>query len=790
MREVRCAPRLLSMPRLGGARAGGSWVVLAVAVLLMLGARVSTALADTTITVNTPIEELTPHDGLCSLDEADLFINGSSEPDCAAGLVSGASTVIVPAGCYVFTGIFRFVGTTTMQGAGPGPPGCNGGGTVIREQAAAQPVFNTNGATTTITGLTLTGGHPSCQSQGDVQCNGGGIRNMGTLTVRNVLITGNSTGAAFDSTTEGGKGGGIYSAFDALTVENSTITGNSAGHGTFPGGPGADGGGIYNDEGDLTLINSVVSGNSAGDGAAGPPGATGGDGGAGGSGGGIFNRMDSRLVVQGSTISGNHAGAGGAGGDGASGGGLGGQGGDGGGVFQGQLATISDSTISGNLAGNGGTGGAGGGSTGGHGGTAGNGGGTDTQGPSTTMTNVTLTGNVAGQAGVGGTGIPHGVDAIGGQGGAIFAGNATTIRNVTIAGNTASGFGGGVLVSGNVTEAASIIAQNGPQNCEPSPTDGGGNVVFGDHTCPGTQADPILGPLASNGGPSQTMALLAGSAAIDVAGTAGCPAADERGVARPEGPRCDAGAYEFAPPGIAGATAAATGATTATVSAGVVANLRDTTVLVRYGRTTTYGLTTAGVDAGSGNEQGQVNLQLTGLSPNTAYHAQLVATNGDGTSASGDLTFMTPPSGPSGVVPILSGLRQSANRWAQGSALASLSRTKALPIGTTFSFTLNEPASLGFSFSQTLPGRLVHHRCVAPTRSRARLRHCSRSLTGGSLALAGHAGANKVRFYGRLTRRRRLKPGRWTVVVVARTPSGLSSAPHRLSFTIVADRRR
>jgi hypothetical protein len=56
---------------------------------------------------------------------------------------------------------------------------------------------------------------------------------------------------------------------------------------------------------------------------------------------------------------------------------------------------------------------------------------------------------------------------------------------------------------------------------------------------------PGLAPLTSNGGPTQTLALLAGSPAID-AGDPACPppATDQRGVSRPQGPRCDIGAFE------------------------------------------------------------------------------------------------------------------------------------------------------------------------------------------------------------------------------------------------------
>jgi predicted outer membrane repeat protein len=78
------------------------------------------------------------------------------------------------------------------------------------------------------------------------------------------------------------------------------------------------------------------------------------------------------------------------------------------------------------------------------------------------------------------------------------------------------------------------------------------NGVGGDKV--GAAASPLdarLAPLANNGGPTQTHALLSGSPAIDAANPAApgsggnaCPPADQRGVARPQGPRCDIGAFE------------------------------------------------------------------------------------------------------------------------------------------------------------------------------------------------------------------------------------------------------
>ncbi|HXJ72585.1 MAG TPA: immunoglobulin domain-containing protein, partial [Candidatus Dormibacteraeota bacterium] len=56
--------------------------------------------------------------------------------------------------------------------------------------------------------------------------------------------------------------------------------------------------------------------------------------------------------------------------------------------------------------------------------------------------------------------------------------------------------------------------------------------------------DPLLDVLHKNGGPVETLELLAGSPAIDAADTNFCLGTDARGVARPSGARCDIGAYE------------------------------------------------------------------------------------------------------------------------------------------------------------------------------------------------------------------------------------------------------
>ena len=66
-----------------------------------------------------------------------------------------------------------------------------------------------------------------------------------------------------------------------------------------------------------------------------------------------------------------------------------------------------------------------------------------------------------------------------------------------------------------------------------------------------TNTDPLLLPLADNGGPTPTHALHHDSSAIDAVPVADCTDAygnpltiDQRGVARPQGAACDIGAYE------------------------------------------------------------------------------------------------------------------------------------------------------------------------------------------------------------------------------------------------------
>ena len=328
-------------------------------------------------------------------------------------------------------------------------------------------------------------------------CAGGGIYNLSVMTITNSLVAGNT--AQF--------GGGIDNAFmGTLAATNVEVTGNAAEDN--PGDPSA-GGGIEN-LGVMTLSDSAIHNNSA------PIGAGVANGGtltvsssdlyanvAATRGGGLHNSFE--LTVETSNIYGNQAGSGGGGGLSS----------ESGGVLVRQTAVYNNSAT-------------------------GSGGGIVHNVPlgsnSFVIRNSTISGNSTS-----GTG-----------GGLRNAGVAsTTLENVTLRNNQAVVVNGQSIsvFSGTLTAKNSLIATNqSGNNCAGTIGSQGYNIA-NDNSCSlNATADlpnttPLLGPLQNNGGNTLTHALLVGSPAIDSGNN--CPAEDQRGVSRPFGAACDRGAYEF-----------------------------------------------------------------------------------------------------------------------------------------------------------------------------------------------------------------------------------------------------
>jgi hypothetical protein len=136
------------------------------------------------------------------------------------------------------------------------------------------------------------------------------------------------------------------------------------------------------------------------------------------------------------------------------------------------------------------------------------------------------------------------------------------------------------------------------------------------------------------------------------------------------------------------------------------------------------------------------------------------------------------------VRPTIGGVSQSHRFWREGSLLARISSAhKPPPIGTTYSFTLNEKATVTLIFARRVGGRMVDGKCVAPNHKNAKRHKCKRSVRAGELSFAGHTATNKVRFQGRISRKHKLALGNYVLTILANSSGG--SASKSLSFAIV-----
>ncbi len=347
------------------------------------------------------------------------------------------------------------------------------------------------GATVNMTDLVVVNGRAD---------NGGGIRNYGTLNMHGSQISSNSAS---------GLGGGIYSAGN-LSIDNTAVSQNTSG----------SGGGIAMDNPTAAPISFNMTASYLGQNTAAA------------AGGGIYisGRVNAALPLGTSVnaITLNQAARGG-------------------GIFNSGNLTVDRLFLDANTASE-------------------EGGGLSNRSGSASIARSNITNNHADgpESGNGGGGLFNASDSV------------LTVNNSTISQNKSNIVGGGIVNFGNLliafstisnnnndglnlgspssaTISNSIVADNAVVNCDlsgPVLTSNGFNIDSANSCGFGqpsdlASTDPLLQPLANDGGDTRNQALSPGSPAVDSANSSTCPATDQRGVARPQGPRCDRGAYEL-----------------------------------------------------------------------------------------------------------------------------------------------------------------------------------------------------------------------------------------------------
>ena len=456
--------------------------------------------------------------GICVFGLATVNINNSTFAENTATYNYGGG------GIYLYLGSLNITNSIIKNNTATFKPSGGGGGIAIGTSSAAFTITNsviTENSADSAGGISAGGtGVISGSTISNNRANGaaGGLHSSGILSLIDSTVSGNTV---VDSN---GTGGGIFN-FGRLSVSNSTVSGNSAAIGggilTY-GGLNASGlnisnntssksgAGIYSSAGGtttlpVTLNNSIISGNNSSE-----------------FGGGIYNREQINLVN--TTVRNNSSSLGG------------------GGIFNVFLnvgtATLNatNSTINGNTS-------------------NAAGGGIANQTGTVNLTNSTVSNNTA--RGVGG-GITNNSN------GKINLINVTIVFNTTII-----GAGGGVNNSGDlVTALNTIFARNVTGGNAPAASDFNGTINSQGYNIIGTtkgttiagtttgnllNTDPVLSPLADNGGLTLTHALGPNSPAIDAGNPANVLAADQRGFTRPNDgngdglARGDIGAFEVRP---------------------------------------------------------------------------------------------------------------------------------------------------------------------------------------------------------------------------------------------------
>ncbi|WP_238541933.1 choice-of-anchor Q domain-containing protein [Acidovorax sp. CF316] len=210
----------------------------------------------------------------------------------------------------------------------------------------------------------------------------------------------------------------------------------------------------------------------------------------------------------------------------------------------------------------------------------------------------------------------------------------------TFSGNTSTWQGAAIYAfAGSHTVASSVFGKGGASSQpQVSVRSGAGLTVarsLVEGGCPSpvictdlVNADPLLQPLADNGGATHTMLPGAGSPAIDVTGSCTAQAIDQRGLARNVHGACDIGAVELQPPGAPAAVAATAGTQRASVS--WTAPASDSAITGYTVAAVEDGTRTCSVGTGS---PVATSCTVTGLASGRAYTFTVVASSAQGAGA-------------------------------------------------------------------------------------------------------------------------------------------------------------
>ncbi|HXF11181.1 MAG TPA: choice-of-anchor Q domain-containing protein, partial [Desulfuromonadaceae bacterium] len=316
----------------------------------------------------------------------------------------------------------------------------------------------------------------------------------------------------------------------------------------------------------------------------------------------------------------------------------------------------------------------------------------------------------------------NGVSGIG-NGGGIFNVSNCVVRNSLIALNTVTNGGFSPMVNNNPDLAGSFTSQGNNLVSLTGDSQGFVNGINADLV--GTTAapiNPLLGLLANNGGLTLTLALQAGSPAIDAGSDAIAGTYDQRGSGFPRisGQHIDIGAYEFQTTGYSAPTIVSQSAGTLTVNpstalgsltinATINPNNLASTAWIQYGATTAYGAATTPVALGYGNSNVSTNFPLGNLPSGVTIHYRLIAANAAGTTNSSDQTIKISATGDFNGDSTVSQSELNAvyAGFVTNSAWLNLTNTAGLG-QTNATFTLADPISAGYGYTVEYSTNLVN----------------------------------------------------------------------------------